>query len=61
MIKILPQLSEKIYKELSKNFKTIDKNDKKKKEILNKIIKSKEIKKLIKENINVLYKENIFE
>lgn len=61
MIKILPQLSEKIYKEILKKNKITEKNDKKKKEILNKIIKSSEIKKLIEENINILYKENIFE
>lgn len=61
MIKILPQLSEKIYDELSKNLKIINKNNKKKREILNRIIKSSEIKKLIEENINILYKENIFE
>lgn len=56
IINTLPKLSEQIYEELLKNMKKSEKNQIWRKEIINKVFKTSEIKKLIEENINIFNK-----
>ncbi|MCK9272183.1 diguanylate cyclase [Candidatus Gracilibacteria bacterium] len=56
IINTLPKLSEQIYEELLKNMKKSEKNQIGRKEIINKVFKTSEIKKLIEENINIFNK-----
>lgn len=60
VIKFLPELIEKIYIQINKEFKKNKTKKGKKEKIIKEVIKSQDIKEFIKENIDDVFKGNIF-